>query len=69
VDWQLVLDGTAAAISKTEMMRRGSQSEAIGASSFALRDQPIDSQTNSELRCVCVTQGGVTCQAIPTNAA
>jgi hypothetical protein len=51
VDWQLVLDGTAAAISKTEMMRQGSQSEAIGASSFALRDQPIDSQANSESEC------------------
>jgi hypothetical protein len=44
----------AAAISQTKIMRGGSQCEAIGVSSFALRDQPIDSQTNSEsqLRCV-----------------
>jgi hypothetical protein len=38
--------------------------------SFAVRDQSIDSQSNSEseLGCVCVTQGGVTCQAILSNA-
>jgi len=39
------------------------------ASSFAMRDQSIDSQSNSESEWGCVCDaGGVTCQAILSNA-